>query len=1465
MRLSLSAPIFLLFAAALFSLGLSVYIFTRRRAPGSTALGVLALLIAEWSLTYGLEIAAPDLAQKILWGKAQYIGIAFIPFSWLLFALAYTLQEERSRRLTYVHWLGIAPLATVLLAFTNDAHGLIWRETFLKQTQGLSVLGVKYGAWFWAHFAASYLFLLGGTLVILSRLRRMKGLYRSQSVALIFAVLLPWLGNVAYFVTPIVIDPTPFAFNITIALLVWAIWGYRLTDIVPIARDLILDGLRQGVVVLDLQRRIVDVNAYAARFIGLAPSQIVGRPTAEVLAPWQSVLQKFQDVIEAEDVIEVGTGEAIRQLSFRISPLRDERNNLVGRLITFWETDKAAPARVSARISEPLTQPLPDLQVQVSIEPESGNRLRRAVQGFFLPEPLPIAADEKADGLWRQTIERTLTGILRFGALLGSAALLAFAAVLAQSAPSLLDVVSDPFIYLQALIFAVLWWFAFARRLPFYWRSGVLLFLIYGLTFNEALNYGYSAEAFALLASFVALSGLLLGVRGSVRATAIGLVSMGALGFLIATKVFHPFSVPPEIQVEPTSIEKLVPSMVALTAVTLVVLVAINTLKSNLNRSLAQETQTRNLLQQERDLLEQRVRERTAELREARDQALQSRDELRTYYQAIEQSGNSIVITDPQGVIEYVNPFFEKITGYSLQEAIGQNPRILKSGAQSDDMYRHMWETISHGQIWQGEFLNKRKDGSLYWEFATIAPVKDEQGKINHYVAIKEDITAQKELRETLARQNQYLAALQTITLELLERQDFDELLNSVVERACQLLDASHGEFLLKEGDVMVVRSANKAAAYLMGERATREESKLAWEAHDARQPVILEDYAAYANRRDVYDESPLHAVADFPVLVGKECIGVLALGRSQSTKPFSASEIEYGQALAQIAALVLNNASLYKAAVRELEERKRIQASLEISEQEQRALADILQIGMKEEALESILQTALDELLAIKWLGIEAKGGIFLKDPQSDILTLTVQRNLSPEICALCARVEFGKCHCGRAALTRSLQFSSHVDEAHEITYEGIPDHGHYNAPILSGETVLGTLVLYLPPGYAYNERDARFLQAFASTLSNIIRRKSAENLLRESEIRFRQIVENASDIIYRMDERGRMTYVNPVGLRLFGYEREEEALGRHFSEFAVSQWRSRVKAFYKRQALQQQENTYYEFVAHTKDGREIWLGQNVQIIRFENRVIGFQAVARDITELKETQQALQVARDEALEASRFKSQLVSRVSHELRTPLGGVLGYAELLYQGAFGGLTEEQLDAAGNIVASANYLNIMINELLDQAQIEARAVKIHLAPFQPARLLENIRANMTILSLNKGLRFEPELDPALPPEIIGDERRLQQVLINLCGNAIKFTEQGEVRVSLMKLDDERWAMRVADTGAGIPKEAQELIFEAFRQVDNAITRHNRGTGLGLSITKQLVELMNGKLELESEVGRGSVFTVILPLQTP
>jgi PAS domain S-box-containing protein len=383
--------------------------------------------------------------------------------------------------------------------------------------------------------------------------------------------------------------------------------------------------------------------------------------------------------------------------------------------------------------------------------------------------------------------------------------------------------------------------------------------------------------------------------------------------------------------------------------------------------------------------------------------------------------------------------------------------------------------------------------------------------------------------------------------------------------------------------------------------------------------------------------------------------------------------------------------------------------------------------------------------------------------------------------------------------------------------------------------------------------------------TTRDITERKLAEKQLREGEARFRQIVENASDLIYRTDLDGYFTYANPSALHAMGFNKEEEVLGRFYLDLTTPEERHKLKRTYQHQFVSKTKNSYHEFPAITTDGREVWFGQNVQLIYEGDEIVGFQALARDITVVKQAQEAMRIAYDQALEANRAKSQLLSKVSHELRTPLGGILGYAELLQGSTFGELNDGQLKASTEIVESAHYLSGMVNELLDEAQMSSNTATLMEKKFSPVELLQQATSGMDILAQKKGLEFSIRLDPALPEELYGDDRRLRQIILNLIGNAIKFTKEGSVQVGMSLPDLEHWKIQVTDTGIGIPKEAQAYIFEPFRQADVAITHDNRGIGLGLSITKQLVELMRGRITLNSEVGKGSTFTVLLPIKGP
>ncbi len=251
-----------------------------------------------------------------------------------------------------------------------------------------------------------------------------------------------------------------------------------------------------------------------------------------------------------------------------------------------------------------------------------------------------------------------------------------------------------------------------------------------------------------------------------------------------------------------------------------------------------------------------------------------------------------------------------------------------------------------------------------------------------------------------------------------------------------------------------------------------------------------------------------------------------------------------------------------------------------------------------------------------------------------------------------------------------------------------------------------------------------------------------------------------------------------------------------------------------------------------------------------------------QELAERRQIEQALVQARDHALASSRLKSELLAKVSHELRTPLGAILGYAEILYQELYGPLSNEQQAALKKIIEGSYYLTKQVNELLDQARLDAGKLELNLSNFALAKTVHEIHSQMQVLARAKGLNLTSEIAPDMPDVVLGDPARVQQILVNVVSNAIKFTKMGSVRVYIYRPVATHWAMQVSDTGPGIPLEAQAYIFEPFRQVDGSMTREHGGAGLGLSIVKQLTNLMGGQISLKSEVGQGSTFTVVLPL---
>jgi PAS domain S-box-containing protein len=377
-------------------------------------------------------------------------------------------------------------------------------------------------------------------------------------------------------------------------------------------------------------------------------------------------------------------------------------------------------------------------------------------------------------------------------------------------------------------------------------------------------------------------------------------------------------------------------------------------------------------------------------------------------------------------------------------------------------------------------------------------------------------------------------------------------------------------------------------------------------------------------------------------------------------------------------------------------------------------------------------------------------------------------------------------------------------------------------------------------------------------------LERNVRERTLAESERRLGLMVESVVDYaIFMLDAGGRVATWNAGAERIKGYTTGEIA-GQHFSRFYP---REDVEAGKPERALDiaAREGRYEEEGWRVrKDGAAFWASVVINAVHDDTgRLLGFAKVTRDLTERKRAEAELVRAKIEAEKASESKSQFLANMSHELRTPLNSLLILARLLADNVGKNLNEKQVRFAQTIYASGMDLLALINDLLDLAKIEAGAMTaLHVAPTPFAQIREELERTFREVAREKKLDFAITIGAGLPENVRTDATRLKQILKNLLANAFKFTREGAVELRIDPRGPDLVAFAVKDTGIGIASDKQDVIFEAFQQADGSTSRQYGGTGLGLSISRELARLLGGRLELHSEPGKGSTFTLLLPL---
>ncbi len=926
------------------------------------------------------------------------------------------------------------------------------------------------------------------------------------------------------------------------------------------------------------------------------------------------------------------------------------------------------------------------------------------------------------------------------------------------------------------------------------------------------------------------------------------------------------------------------------------------------------------------------------ELQSANAQLRLSEQESQRMAFVAARTENSVVVTDVDGKIEWVNESFVKLTGYTLDAARGKRPGSLLQGPGTNPAtVLYMREKLRAGEGFQCEVINYNTAGRKYWVSVEVQPIRNELGQVTAFMAIESDISTRKaaELRSGLA----YL-----ITRILAESSEPGEALREILKTICERVEYALGAFwrvdkksagLLCQG--LWARPQFQGSDFEQETRRRRLEpgEGLPGTVWKSNKPAWIEDIAAESGfpRSLAAVRCGLKSGFAIPIRSSGEVVGVMEFFSDGSEEP--ATDL--------LATLTSLGSQLEQFLERREAERQRAEMMAMLDSTLESTADGILVIDREGRpvrangrwfdlwSIPAALRQTLDYEGIIEWIdrqlekpdvrGEERRLQALAPEVvKSDLVRLKDGRIIH----VLSTPQTIEKQTVGRVMIYREIteNFRAHRDRDQllatlnatlEATTDGIlvADLSEsvitYNRRFFELWRIPGELdiktnrvqfrqhlldQLVDPKGfrdriewlYAHPEervtdvihfRDGRVYERSSQpqvldnringrvwSYKDVTERWRANEALRESEERFRIVLESATDIIFTINEEGRIVFASRSAGQVFGYS-PAELPGMDFSLLVppehrnVEELRSLIRNSHRRNWQE------VETVGLRKDGSRL----PVEISMHRSRVGGkklLTGVLREITKRKLAEEHLQQAIRDAEAASRAKSDFLANISHEMRTPLNSIVGLTELLRTTR---LDPEQSEMLGTVWASSESLLHLINDLLDLSKIEAGQVDIDSVEFDGVALGEQVIEILQLRASRKGLAVYFIVGPPEPPRLKGDANRIRQILINLVGNALKFTERGSVtlRMEWSAVEEARARVRflVTDTGIGIPAEVRSRIFLKFFRVDSPVGRLAGGAGLGLSISNLLCEAMGGTIKLHSSEGAGSEFTFEVPLE--
>lgn len=844
------------------------------------------------------------------------------------------------------------------------------------------------------------------------------------------------------------------------------------------------------------------------------------------------------------------------------------------------------------------------------------------------------------------------------------------------------------------------------------------------------------------------------------------------------------------------------------------------------------------------------------------------------YKNLIENANDIIYETDTKGNYIFINKHSEIVTGFKLEELYGNHYSLLIREDYRKKIMKFYSQPLNNMNDFPTTvFPIVKKNGETIWLSQNVSIKRNEYHKTIGFTVIARDITLIKDIEIEKLRKDRkvraYNETLKDITFKNhLKSENFDVILSNILKLVAEKVDVNRISYWKYDTDKLIclklyIQNRNRFEKDIV---LFKNDFPTYFKAVENETQIVATDvYNSYETAEfcaEYFPKFEVKSLLDTPIYINGSLVGVLCIESTTKIKHWDNEDINFARSIADFLTVVI-----------ETNQRLEAEKKLAYKSDLLTAITKITNKLLSEKNLDTIFD---DILLTIGEAANVDRVHFFVNDSKLDTIQLKhewVAKSIDSQI--------------------ENQELKNFPNKNFRELLNILIDNKEYNFLVkdlgnsiakqsLEKRKILSLLRLpvfvknefYGFIGFddckeerIWNEDEINILRTLANNISSAIDRSINERIILESEERFKLLTENIPGTVYlsNYDDKWSDIYLNDEIENLTGYPKSEFLENKiYFVDLIHPDDRDKVDKDVEL-AIQEKKKIHNIFRIFTKSGAIKWVEEFGDVIYKDEKINYIEGILIDITKQKENENAIK-AKEYAEAANKAKSEFLANMSHEIRTPLNGIIGFTDLLKNTKLEAIQKNYMNT---INESAHSLMGIINDILDFSKIESGKLELDIKKYDLFEIISQVIELVKYDTNIKNLDLEVTINESVPKYVYVDIVRLKQILINLLGNAVKFTEKGKVTLSIKTLESisgnkTKIRFSVLDTGIGIKKDFQKEIFNAFSQGDNSTTRRFGGTGLGLTISNQLLSLMDSKLNLESEIGKGSEFFFDVILKT-